>query len=73
MCNGIMELANCILWGNSDGGGSDESAQIDTFDALINYCCVRGWTGALGGTGNIGDDPMLADPDGPDDQPFFAR
>jgi hypothetical protein len=28
---------------------------------VVNYSCVQGWTGALGGTGNIGDDPCFAD------------
>ncbi|MDH4240837.1 MAG: hypothetical protein OEW48_14865, partial [Phycisphaerae bacterium] len=27
-----------------------------------NYSCIQGLTGALGGTGNIGDDPYFADP-----------
>lgn len=61
-------LANCILWGNTDGGGSDESAQIHNSGStpVVNYCCVQGWTGGLGGTGNIGGDSLLRDPDGPD-------
>ena len=33
----------------------------------VSYCCIQGWTGALGGTGNHGRDPMFADPDGEDD------
>jgi hypothetical protein len=28
---------------------------------------VGGWTGALGAAGNIGDDPLFVDADGPDD------
>jgi len=64
-------LSNCILWGNSDMGGMDESAQIQvwTSDVTVNYCCVQGWTGGLGGTGNIGDDPRFVDADGADDVP----
>jgi hypothetical protein len=34
---------------------------------VINYCCVQGWTGSLGGVGNIGDDPVFKDADGDDD------
>jgi parallel beta-helix repeat protein/predicted outer membrane repeat protein len=49
-------VTNCILWGNTDMGGQDESAQIYG-PVAINYSCVQGWTGGLGGTGNIGDDP----------------
>ncbi len=63
-------VTNCILWGNSDSGPQDESAQIHSLetDAIINYSCVQGWTGALGGVGNIGDDPLFVDSDGPDDE-----
>jgi len=61
-------LTNCVLWGNIDSDGMDESAQIDTTSIpsrqpVVNYSCIQGWTGALGGTGNIGDNPLLA-PDG---------
>ena len=54
-------LTNCILWGNGDVGGTDESAQIhlDGGGATINHSCVQGWTGGLGGVGNIGDDPLF--------------
>ena len=50
-------ITNCILWGNSDTGGTDESAQIHGGTVDIDYSCVHGWTGGLGGTGNIGTDP----------------
>jgi hypothetical protein len=61
-------LTNCILWGNRDSGGYDESGQImnSSSTTTINYSCVQGWTGSLGGTGNIGDDPLFYDADGPD-------
>ncbi len=55
-------LSNCILWSNSDSGGVDESAQIYGGTPVVNYCCIEGWTGALGGTGNHGDDPLFVDP-----------
>ena len=32
----------------------------------LDYSCVRGWTGALGGVGNSGDDPLFVDSIGPD-------
>jgi len=59
----IVTLTNCILWGNSDPGGTDESAQIHLRlgMATVNYCCIQGLTGGLGGAGNIGDDPILVD------------
>jgi subtilisin family serine protease len=52
---------NCIFWGNSDDGGSDESAQIYTSSGTptVNYTCVQGWTGSLGGTGNFGENPCF--------------
>jgi hypothetical protein len=62
--NSSPTVTNCILWGNTDGGPTDESAQIYNSSSTpdVNYCCVQGWTGGLGGTGNIGDDPLfLAD------------
>jgi len=59
-------LTNCILWGNSDAGGMDESAQIDGGIPDVDYCCIQGWTGSLGGTGNTGGDPMFLDTDGAD-------
>jgi parallel beta-helix repeat protein len=64
--NNSPTLTNCILWANSDGGGMDESAQIQGGTPDLEYCCVQGWTGSLGGVGNIGDDPLFKDADGPD-------
>ncbi len=57
--NGGNELtvANSILWGNRDSGDPDETAQIEGGTVIIDYSCVEGWTGGLGGTGNIGVDP----------------
>jgi len=60
-CNPV--ITNCILWGNSDGGGTDESAQISYYAGgtpIINYCCIQSWSGSLGGTGNFGDDPLFS-------------
>ncbi len=56
-----FDLRNCILWGNQDETGTGESAQIDlgSWLATINYTCIQGWTGALGGVGNMGDNPLL--------------
>jgi len=51
-------LTNSILWGNSDSGGMDASAQIDG-GGSINYCCIQG---GLGGTGNIDTDPCFVEP-----------
>jgi len=61
-------VANCVFWGNTDHDGTDESAQLDgpSGTLAIEYTCVQGWTGQLGGVGNIGQDPLFGDPDGPD-------
>lgn len=61
-------LTNCIFWGN---GGADESSQIYNDlhgSAVINYSCIQGWTGDLGGIGNIGDDPLFVEADGADNE-----
>lgn len=69
--NSAPTLTNSILWHNTDPGGADESAQIHNYEStpVINHTCIEGWTGALGGTGNHGNDPLFADADGADDIP----
>lgn len=62
-------LTNCILWGNTDLDGAIQSSQLGGGHynhTEINYCCVQGWTGDLGGEGNFGNDPLFVDPDGQD-------
>lgn len=67
--NGTAVVSNSILWGNNDSGGSLQSSQIDGSLPVLNYSCVMGLTGSLGGVGNIGDDPLFVDADGADDVP----
>jgi len=59
-------VENCIFWNNSDADGQDESAQIHDIggESVLSNCCIQGFTG--GGTANIADDPLMLDPDGPD-------
>ena len=61
-------LVNCIFWANRDSSGMGESAHVRGHyqQPSFNYCCVQGWTGALGGNGNIGADPEFADANGDD-------
>ncbi len=59
-------IKNCIFWNNQDAGGGDQSAQIYEGSPVINYSCIQGWTGTLGGVGNMGDDPCFVDPDNGD-------
>ena len=58
---GATTVANSILWANTDASGASQSAQIETWDPpSVNYSCIQGWTGTLGGNGNTGDDPRCA-------------
>jgi hypothetical protein len=60
-------LTNCIVWNNTDGNGDTaESLQIYGGSPVINNCCIQGWTGKLGGSGNFALDPSFVDPNGPD-------
>ncbi|HLB72430.1 MAG TPA: hypothetical protein VJJ98_00270 [Sedimentisphaerales bacterium] len=63
-----VTLNSCILWGNTDAGGTDESAQFFASSGApsIEFSCLQGWTGGWGGPGNIADDPLFVDPDGLD-------
>ena len=63
-----MIIDNSIVWGNTDSGLSIEAAQIFLSGGGVepHHTCIEGLTGALGGSGNIGDDPLFADLDGID-------
>ncbi len=57
-------LTNGILWGNSVGGATNEAAQVTSVSSspVVTCCCIQG----LAGHNNIGTNPSLVDPDGPD-------
>ncbi len=57
-CTGVIR--SCVVWGNTAQGGGQlwESSEP-------TYSCVQDWTG--GGEGNVADDVLFVDPDGPDD------
>ena len=55
-------LTNCILWGNTDSGPIDVSAQIYGGGA-VTYSCVQG---TYPGTGNIDTNPCFMDANNPD-------
>ncbi len=60
---GYTIVTNSIFWENTDSAGAGESAEIGTWEPpTINYCCILGWTGDLGGIGNTGADPCFAKP-----------
>jgi len=62
----IPTLDNCIVWGNSDRTNSGENTQVKGDGPVINYSCIQGWSGALGGTGNKGNDPLFINAAGGD-------
>jgi hypothetical protein len=64
---GECTVSNSILWANTDSSGSGEAAQLSGTQVAVNNSCVQGLTGALGGAGNIGADPLFVDADGADD------
>jgi hypothetical protein len=64
-----VNLANTILWGNSDASGSTWTSQVFPEHGTILYfqCDVQGWDGTGSGSGNFAADPMFVDVDGDDD------
>jgi hypothetical protein len=64
-----LVVSNSVLWRNSVGSDVGESAQLwlRGGQLQIDYCCVGGWTGAFGGTGNFGTNPRFVDANGGDD------
>jgi len=61
-------VVNSIFWENLDNSGNGEAAQITLSSGTINldFSCVAGLTGGLGGTANIALDPQFANPLGSD-------
>lgn len=80
MVSNDTTIRNSVVWDNAVTPGGevwyDETAQIEGIEfATIEYSNIQGWSGAYGGYGNIGDDPLFVnpyDPDGPGSgQPDF--
>lgn len=65
---GAALLASNILWDNRDINGQGEDGQVYTLygSFAVDYCCVQGWSGTLGGVGNVGAEPLFVDLPGPD-------
>ncbi len=72
-------LTSCILWNNidfndvndvNDVNEVNETSQVYGGEPVINFSCIQGWSGSLGGFGNIGDDPLFA---GPNDDDFHLK
>jgi hypothetical protein len=63
------QVKDSILWANTAAGAaSTQQAQYRSSlpAAFVNFSCVQGLSGALGGTGNIGADPLFTDALGAD-------
>jgi predicted outer membrane repeat protein len=60
-------ITNCIVWGNTDSGGMDESAQVYAGLPTIEFSCIQDANLAKWGPGNINSDPLFTDANGPDD------
>ncbi|MCC6428553.1 MAG: right-handed parallel beta-helix repeat-containing protein [Phycisphaerales bacterium] len=58
------DVVNSIFWGHNGSYADQQSRSLLYYAAsgTVNYSRVEGWTGALGGAANSGDDPYFADP-----------
>jgi len=56
-CHGAIK--NCIIWANT---ATERPQDYECSDII--YCCYQGWM--IGGTGMIGSNPMLVDPENGD-------
>ena len=60
-CRGAIR--NCIIWQNT----APTNPQLGDESSIPTYSCIQGWSG--GGEGNVSQDPLFVDPDGPDNDP----
>ena len=66
--NASATIKNSILWGNTGGLADLEIKNLVLYNsaASIGHTTVQGWSGALGGTGNNGSNPLFVNPAGGD-------
>jgi hypothetical protein len=63
----VLSLTNSVVWSNGPTGSEAEQIQLGLTGTIsVHHCLIQGWTGALGGTHNSGQNPLLRDPDGAD-------
>ncbi len=55
----FVNMTNCILWANTGSYYSGENSQIRGGTLTINYSHIQDWSGAHGGIGNSGDNPLI--------------
>jgi hypothetical protein len=69
------QITNCVLWDNRDMSANAENSQIafrdndGVYATQIAYSAIQGWSGAWGGVGNSGADPLFLDSLGSDGEP----
>jgi len=67
----VTSVSNCVFWGNASAAETEASQIVHLAGTLtIQHSCVEGWSGALGGTANLGSDPLFVDPIGADGKPW---
>ncbi len=68
-----VDVTNCLLWGNIAGSSTVESNQIYSFSLpdRVTYSCIQGCESYCSDPNdhNTGEDPLFADPNGPDGDP----
>lgn len=67
--NGMTTVVNSIFWENVNHQGQhSENTEVALFGGslVMNYSCVQGWTGLLGGQSNGAFAPEFVDATGPD-------
>jgi predicted outer membrane repeat protein len=64
---GHTSIVNSVLWGNVGELPGEQSQVFASAGTIaIDFSCVQGWTGALGGMANFGANPQFVDANGPD-------
>lgn len=56
---GSATFRDSILWGNGDFTESAQLQFVSGATIFVDYSCFEGWTGVLGGVGNVGTDPLF--------------
>jgi len=54
-----VNVANNIIWNNTDNSGETETAQIYGQNLALKYNCIQNWSGIFDGEGNFGSNPLL--------------
>lgn len=68
-----VNVVNSVFWGNGTGNLDDQIRSQDGSEiAKIDYSCIQDLDSSINGIGNIGSNPVFADPLGPDGIPGTA-